>query len=138
MGYRCEYMDGEAVDEAQPTAATPGTTSEAFTDLSSSLWRSTPSVHFTDLFYNLPTRRRSLMNTQSEEYARIVDLVVAALSVPIYTLFHQVSRFAAEYYTIAFTCRNARHGSADISSPGRPGGSLAVMTSYTDDRWRGR
>ncbi|KAF4748524.1 DNA mismatch repair protein, partial [Perkinsus olseni] len=27
VGYRCEYMDGEPVGAAQPTAATPGTTS---------------------------------------------------------------------------------------------------------------
>ena len=81
--YKVQYRDGDPLYEPKPCAGNTGTT-----------------IIIEDMFYNMPTRRKLLSNT-NEEYQRIVECIM---------------RYAIDRFDVSFSCRRLGVNIQDVST----------------------
>ncbi|KAF8821421.1 Dna mismatch repair protein, C-terminal domain-containing protein [Cardiosporidium cionae] len=92
IGYTCDYQNTEPIEGSlQPSSCKNGT-----------------HITYEDLFYVLPTRRRSLRNT-NEEYNRCLEIIQC---------------YAIAYPTVSFSCKKYGSTKTDIYTMGNPSLSL--------------
>ncbi|KAH0566331.1 hypothetical protein GP486_000267 [Trichoglossum hirsutum] len=89
--WRAHYNDGKLVPSKPGQSADPKATAG----------RQGTQITVEDLFYNVPTRRRSFRST-SEEYAKVLDIV---------------GRYAVHCSGVAFSCKKHGDSTAGITTP---------------------
>eukprot|EP00923_Selenidium_pygospionis_P034096 GHVN01059592.1.p1 GENE.GHVN01059592.1~~GHVN01059592.1.p1 ORF type:complete len:798 (+),score=152.89 GHVN01059592.1:2795-5188(+) len=93
--YTCRYCDGRPLSDPTPTAGNLGTT-----------------ITYENLFYNMPTRTKAMVNP-AEEYIRILDIT---------------QRYAIHYPLVSISCKKMGSHIADVRTPGcRAGGGTEVV-----------
>lgn len=98
--YKAKYKDGTLLSEIRPCAAVAGT-----------------AVTIEDLFYNMQVRRQALQRSASDEYMRILDVMVK------YSVHYGDRR-------IAFTCKKLNGTAPDLLTT-HDGGTVAnIRTAY--------
>lgn len=98
--YKAKYKDGKLQSEIRPCAAVAGT-----------------AVTIEDLFYNMQVRRQALQRAASDEYMRILDVIV---------------RYSVHFGDrgIAFTCKKLNGAAPDLLTA-HTGGTVAnIRAAY--------